>query len=42
LIGEADADSGEFRISKSKLPRGWVKFVLKGEHNMLGIWKEEE
>lgn len=42
LIGETDADSGEFRIAKSKLPKEWMKFVLKGEHNMLGIWKEDD
>lgn len=42
LIGEADANSGEFRIPKNTLPNGWMKFVLKGEQNMLGIWREED
>jgi hypothetical protein len=42
LIGESDANSGEFRISKNTLPNGWIKFVLKGEHNMLGIWREDD
>ena len=39
LIGESDADLGKFRIQKKQLPGDWVKFVLKGEHNLLGIWK---
>ena len=42
LVGEAEASSGEFRISKNKLPGDWLKFVLKGEHNLLGIWKEDD
>lgn len=38
-IGVVDASSGEFRIKKNRLPGDWVKFVLKGEHNMLNLWK---
>lgn len=42
LIGEGDSNSGEFRIQKNQLPGDFLKFVLKGKHNQLGIWKVKD
>lgn len=42
LLGEANSKSGEFRIQINQFPEDFVKFVLKGEHNSLGIWKVNE
>jgi predicted AlkP superfamily pyrophosphatase or phosphodiesterase len=42
LLGEAEVSSGEFRIQKNQVPGDWAKFVLKGKHNSLNLWKVKD
>ncbi len=42
LLGETEVSSGEYRIQKNQVPGDWAKFVLKGEHNMLNLWKVKD
>ncbi len=42
LLGEAEVSSGEYRIQKNEVAGDWAKFVLKGQHNMLNLWKVKE
>ncbi|MDI1325133.1 MAG: alkaline phosphatase family protein [Algoriphagus sp.] len=39
LLGEAEVSSGEYRIQKNQVPGNWAKFVVKGKHNSLNLWK---
>ncbi len=41
LLGEVEVSSGEYRIQKNQVSGDLMKLVLKGEHNVLSIWKED-